>query len=303
MTDPLTQSEIERLRILGYHNSPLARDATNLAAQIAAMVETWQIEHASRIQQILSASMRLEPLRIDGVMGPATRQSLWEPRCGFPDFFDVNNPLMRAQAEAGSNAWPTSCRMDLTWAKRNVRLIGLTGEQIDEMYSECFQMWMADIDVSIREIPDFANANFQETSARLGNNGTLADHWVGYGECGAELTGRMNSDIRWSSYDYALSVVRHEIGHGLGLFHATGPGSDIALMRSSINQATVDRRGGLSPKDQQMLNAEGYVLRTAPPETPSGVLTGNGVLQGDMILDGVPYKAAVEGSLTLTPRG
>ena len=257
-----TLKQLAWLQRYNYLFAPHALSAVTETGRELAMVEAAQENCAHVIEPLVRAMHGGRSLIIDGDIGPATAAMMKMNRCGFPDYADPNI------ANAGNNsAWPESCRGSLTWAIRNVRLRNLDASDIQTMYEAAFGMWERHIDVGFSEITDWNSAQFQETSKNLGGSGVLANHYVGYGSCGANLVGNMNTQINWPTADgnaYPLTTLSHEIGHGLGLFHATGAGANTALMNAFINDASVSRRGEASEKDVGMMLDIGYNPADSP---------------------------------------
>lgn len=197
----LPVSEIlRRLYALGYFgDKPWAKVRAIKGAELQKAVRTYQ---------------SFNGLNPTGTVGPNTAHAINRPRCGLPDF-NLTAP----------NADPCKWPMKKISYYHEVKLPGIDDKQVAEAYDIAFSQWATVCDIEPVRVETANHANIYARSGTgkangLDNRGgTLA--WSEL-PCGAaenvQLDQMFDEAERWS-FNMAVAVICHELGHALGLPH------------------------------------------------------------------------------------
>lgn len=148
-----------------------------------------------------------------GVVGPKTAHKIARARCGLPDF----NITM-----AGSECrWP----MRKILYYQDIKLPGLTPEQVAEAYAIAFSQWATLCDIEPVLAASHTTANIYARSGVGRQNGldnrggTLAWSELPCGVSENIQLDQMYDEAEAWSFNMAVAVMCHELGHALGLPH------------------------------------------------------------------------------------
>lgn len=237
------------------------------------------------ITRAIKQYQQFHGLADDGEVGPKTAKVLNRPRCGRPDF------EMRLNASADVCKWPSK---EVVYASQ-ITLPGITPQQAIQAYDQAAAQWMAICGIKLtRGVPGKANIYAKSGLGRANGldnrGGTLA--W-------SELPCDVNMDTQldqmfdeaeaWS-YNMAVAVICHEMGHALGLPHLA-KGNLMAPYYDA--NTTKPMRGDI----EEMLARYGEAKIPAPaPGTPPPVTPAPGLpdVSGVITINGIPF--------VLTPR-
>jgi hypothetical protein len=199
-THVLTTTEIlKRLQKLGYFGKQSWTQVRKTSGKA--------LEAAIREYQNFNG---LEPT---GVVGPKTAHVMARRRCGLPDF--------NISGRSGPCRWPM--KRITYYSKLNLR--GVTAAQADLAYDTAVAQWSAVCDIEPVRVNDtnlaniYARSGTGKTAGLDDRGGTLA-----WSELPCDVAENMQLDQMFDeaeawSFDMAVAVICHELGHALGLAH------------------------------------------------------------------------------------
>ena len=166
------------------------------------------------LEKAICAYQKFNGLDACGCVDDATAHRLNRRRCGLPDF-GLTDP------SGGPCKWP----MQKISYYHEIKMPGLTDEQVSEAYDTAFSQWAEICNIEPVRVDSPANANIYARSGsgkkhNLDNRGgTLA--WSEL-PCGVHETiqlDQMYDEAEPWSFNMAIAVICHELGHALGLPH------------------------------------------------------------------------------------
>lgn len=248
---------LRKLYKLGYFNDlPWAKVKNIRGADLARAVKAYQ------------AFNGLEPT---GTVGPKTAHRIARGRCGLPDF--------NLTAPGHECRWPMK---EIAYCNA-IQLPGMTAEQVLEAYDIAFSQWAQICDIEPRRVTDPKHANIYARSGTGKKNGLdNRGGTLGWSElpCGVaenvQLDQMFDEAESWS-FNMAIAVFCHEIGHALGLPHL----NDGNLMAPYYDpKVTAPQKGDI--EEMQKL----YGVRTTRyPLTQDASLQ----IGGTIMINGRPY--------------
>lgn len=152
----------------------------------------------------------LEPT---GVVGMRTAHTLGRYRCGLPDF----------NLTSGDSPckWP---HVNITYYSE-LKLPGMSDEQVKLAYDTAFAQWAAVCNIDPVRVDAAGKANIYARSGK-GKAANLDDRGgtLAWSELPCSVTEQMQLDQMFDeaedwSFDMAVAVICHELGHALGLAH------------------------------------------------------------------------------------
>lgn len=152
----------------------------------------------------------LEPT---GVVGMRTAHVMSRRRCGLPDF--------NITGAGDACKWPMK---NITYYA-SLTLPGITGQQAQQAFDAAFSQWAAVCDIYPVRVDSPANANIlaQSGKGKAANlddrGGTLAWSELPCGVAENMQLDQMFDEAEEWSFDMAVAVICHELGHALGLAH------------------------------------------------------------------------------------
>lgn len=211
-------------------------------------------------------------LKSDGIVGVKTAHVLLRHRCGLPDF-----------NISGSD---TPCRwpMPRITYHTKLRLPGINEDQADAAYDAAFAQWAAvcGIDPVRVDDPNLANI-FAKSGAgkKVGlddRGGTLA-----WSELPCNVSENMQLDQMFDeaedwSFNMAVAVICHELGHALGLAHLSKGNLMAPYYDPSVR---APQKGDIA----EMVKLYGKQKATAKLKKDSALL-----VSGTIMINGKPYK-------------
>jgi len=243
--------------------APLAQSASGNTARLTikdqatrSAVQSYQLLLKPTLDDLVLKHHNRTESVADGDVGPATRELMTLPRCGFAD-----------HGSEHSAHWPHDCRGDLKAGRDFGALPGLNVTETDHVWHAICNNWTAaltDVAITPSDTTDPAKTDFWAVLRRL-SGGTLAWHELAVSRCDVTLDGAWDSDRRWSLV-FGCTTGTHEFGHGLGMNHNN---DGTALMYPIINSGARARRGWPNDTDFAQLARLGYTV-TSGAEQPKG---------------------------------
>ena len=190
---------LARLYALGYFgDTPWSKIKGLRGDRLDAAIREYQTFHA---------------LKPDGIVGPKTAHTLLKHRCGLPDFnISAGDKVCR---------WPMA---KITYHSK-LSLPGITPEQADIAYDTAFGQWAAVCNIEPTRVSDPNQANILARSG-LGKKCGLDDRGgtLAWSELPCDVAANMQLDQMFDeaedwSFNMAVAVICHELGHALGLPH------------------------------------------------------------------------------------
>ena len=166
------------------------------------------------LEKAVKAYQEFNGLEPTGFVGPITAHRINKRRCGLPDF-NITAP--------GSPPckWP----MKRILYYHNMQMPGLTDAQIKDAYDVAFSQWAAVCDIEPIRTDSEKTANIYARSGAgaahgLDNRGgTLAWSELPCGVAENVQLDQMFDEAEAWSFNMAVAVICHELGHALGLPH------------------------------------------------------------------------------------
>lgn len=195
-----TQEILQKLFDLGYFGTKSWEDVQKLkGAQLTKAIKAFQSFHG------------LDPT---GVVGPKTAHNINNRRCGLPDFNIT-----------AANSAPCKWPMATITYHHEITLPGMTAEQVKEAYDIAFSQWakVCNIEPTRVDKPNKANIYAKSGVGRSNGlddrGGTLAWSELPCGVAENVQLDQMFDEAEAWSFNMAVAVICHELGHALGLPH------------------------------------------------------------------------------------
>ncbi len=178
----------------------------------------------------LCAECHGRPGIVDGVVGPATRELLQIPRCGYPDFGFAT----------GNGSWPVGCHPD--WPDNHAFTVNMDfsgmPSYLDGVIEEAWDLCQAAYaDIGIVFIREDGNRNANTTVTWTRGSG-----WIGLAivpsnpRCRDRIWAKFDNRYRPSALlDQWARLLAHEFGHNMGMGHSRG-----GIMNPSIISGTFE---------------------------------------------------------------
>lgn len=167
----------------------------------------------AELERAIREYQRFHGLHPDGLVGPVTASVLSRRRCGLPDF-NFSSPDAVCK-------WP---HKNVTYFP-SLTLPGVTPEQAVQAYDIAFSQWAAVCDIEPQRVELADNANIVARSGRGKKNG-LDDRGgtLAWSEIPCDVAENIQLDQMFDeaedwSFNMAVAVICHELGHSLGLPH------------------------------------------------------------------------------------
>jgi len=167
----------------------------------------------AELSKAIKAYQKFNGIRATGVVEPKTAHRISRARCGLPDF----NLTMGGH----ECRWP----MRRITYYQEIRMPGLTAEQIHEAYAVAFSQWAEVCDIEPVLAASHKTANIYARSG-MGRKHGLDNRGgkLAWSElpCGVDENiqlDQMYDEAEAWSFNMAVAVMCHELGHALGLPH------------------------------------------------------------------------------------
>lgn len=195
----LSHAEIlKRLHAFGYFGRRTWASVRNVkGAELARAIKEYQKFHG---------------LDATGDVGPRTAHNLARRRCGLPDFNITDGAVCK---------WP---HRQITYYT-TINLPGLTEAQVEQAFDTAFLQWAAVCNIEPTRVEAANKANIFSRSGTGKKHGLDSKGGtLGWSEmpCGVEENiqlDQMYDEAEEWSYNMAIAVMCHELGHALGLPH------------------------------------------------------------------------------------
>ena len=191
---------LKKLHALGYFND-----------------KTWaQVKkiRGTELAEAVKAYQAFNGLQPTGTVGPNTANRIARRRCGLPDF--------NITAPGGDVCkWPMAKIMYY----HDVKLPGLTADQVTQAYDIAFSQWAEVCNIEPTRADSHKTANIYAKSGMGATNGldnrggTLAWSELPCGVAENVQLDQMFDEAEAWSFNMAVAVICHELGHALGLPH------------------------------------------------------------------------------------
>lgn len=225
-----------------------------------------------RLDKAIREYQAFHGLKADGIVGPKTAHVLLRHRCGLPDF-NISGSDVPCK-------WPMP---KITYYSK-LTLPGITSDQADAAYDAAFAQWAGVCNIEPVRVGDPAQANiFAKSGAgkKVGlddRGGTLA-----WSELPCNVSANMQLDQMFDeaeewSFNMAVAVICHELGHALGLAH---------LSRGNLMAPYYDPNVRSPQKGDiaEMVALYGKRARVAKAKQKKETLVA-----GTILINGKPYK-------------
>jgi hypothetical protein len=166
------------------------------------------------LQKVVKAYQKFNNLKPDGVVDEKTAHRISRRRCGLPDF-GITSP------SGVPCKWPMR---EISYF-HEISLPGMTPEQASNAYDIAFSQWAEVCDIEPKRVDRKEIANIYARSGRGrkcnldSRGGTLA-----WSELPCDVAENIQLDQMFDeaedwSFNMAVAVICHELGHALGLAH------------------------------------------------------------------------------------
>ena len=223
------------------------------------------------LTQAVKAYQLFNGLEPTGTVGPTTAHRIARRRCGLPDF-NLTTP-------GNVCKWP----MEKVAYYQEINLPGMSPDSVAEAYAIAFSQWaeVCNLDPQVVASPSAANIYARSgTGKKHGlddRGGTLAWSELPCGVAENVQLDQMFDEAEAWSFNMAVAVMCHELGHALGLPHL----NDGNLMAPYYDpKVTAPQKGDIA----EIVKLYGKRAKKYPINKDAGLKIG-----GTIMINGRPY--------------
>jgi hypothetical protein len=262
-----TSEILRKLKTLGYFGTKKWSEIKDISGdRLARAITEFQTFHG------------LEP---DGIVGPKTANRMLRRRCGLPDFeMRLGDSICR---------WP----MHKVTYYSSLTLPGINKQQAAQAYDIACQQWMEVCDLTLVRLTNGKQANIYAVSGTgrangLDNRGgTLAWSELPCDVDAYKQLEQMFDEAEDWSFEMAIAVICHELGHALGLPHLAKGNLMAPYYDANIRKP---QRGDVV----EIVSRYGKRQAPAPTPDPAPVPAPGGVpldinVSGTILINNQPY--------------
>lgn len=224
------------------------------------------------LEKAIKAYQKFNGLEACGCVNDVTAHWISRRRCGLPDFNMTDH-----------NGQPCKWPMKTIAYFHEIKMPGLTDSQVAEAYDVAFSQWAEVCDIEPQRVEKREKANIYARSGvgqahnLDGRGGTLAWSELPCGVAANIQLDQMFDEAEPWSFNMAVAVICHELGHALGLGHLNAGNLMAPYYDPNL---TTPQKGDI----EEMVKRYGKRTAKYPITKDAGLKIG-----GTLMINGRPY--------------